>query len=211
MQQRYYLAPFLILISPFLAGTIPAGEVNGRWAPGIGDPTLLGWCITLGYFATAALSLRTMQRQQKKQSKNFWAIVGILMLIMGFNKQLDLQTLIIQTGKDLSKACGIYDDKIKIQVAFILLFSICGFAATAGFFFLIGKQVLKFPFAIAGIILLVCYVIMRAGTMQQFEILPDRNIRQFQLNQLLEIVALGSICLGAIINFKLKLSTITNS
>ena len=70
---------------------------DGRWHPGIGDPTLLGWATVVGYFGAALLAYRALRLHQaappsrdRRLLLGFWAAVLCAMALLGVNKQLDL-------------------------------------------------------------------------------------------------------------------------
>lgn len=68
----------------------------GEWRPGIGDPTFMGWFTVFSYFmcAAVALSVCTLNRAQDRRFARFWLVIGVVMVLLGINKQLDLQSLL---------------------------------------------------------------------------------------------------------------------
>src|SRR3954452_14044830 len=99
---------------------------DGRWHPGIGDPTLLGWATVVGYFGAALLAYRALRLHQaappskdRRLLMGFWAVVLCAMVLLGVNKQLDLQTWLTEIGRDLARSEGWYQRRQVFQVAFI--------------------------------------------------------------------------------------------
>ena len=88
----------------------------------------MGWIITVAYFVAAFLCWRA-GLAEKKQSlisefpKNYWLWFGLaaVLLVLGINKQLDLQTLLISLGRGIAIECGWYDSRRQIQIDFVLL------------------------------------------------------------------------------------------
>ena len=87
--------------------------VNGHWRPGIGDPTFIGWLITAEYLVTSVFcgicAMRTGRISPIDRSRFhrlFWWGLAVIMLIMGTNKQLDLQCLFIAVIKKMALAQG---------------------------------------------------------------------------------------------------------
>src|SRR5690606_37565637 len=79
------------------------------WHLGVGDPNVPGWTITLGYLATSVFSFmraRHFSAWQAVRHARFWFMVGLFLLLMGINKQLDLQTPFIESARDLSLHYG---------------------------------------------------------------------------------------------------------
>ena len=72
-----------------------------RWAPGIGDPTVVGWVTVVVYAAVAFLCLsarNNVAMHEGRRVRTLWLGLGILLVILGINKQLDLQSLFTQVG-----------------------------------------------------------------------------------------------------------------
>lgn len=87
------------------------------WTPGIGDPTVAGWVTVLVYAVAVVLAYRCAQVDW--QNGYTWAGIGIFELLLGINKQLDLQVLLTQTGRYLAKQEAWYQDRREVQVIFI--------------------------------------------------------------------------------------------
>ncbi len=109
------------------------------WRLAIGDPTPLGWLTFAAYGIAAALCWRaqrvsaraaaragadaTGEARQQRLVGRWWLGLGILMLLLGLNKQADLQTLMTVIGKDLARAQGWYASRARVQTSFVVLFS----------------------------------------------------------------------------------------
>jgi hypothetical protein len=118
---------------------------DGRWHPGIGDPSWTGWLTVAAYALAAGLawlafrSCRSeaarLERSEPHQAANerrlawFWLIACLTVTALGVNKQLDLQSLFTQTLRDAAHMQGWYDDRRRYQFRFVL--AIAG-AAVAG-------------------------------------------------------------------------------
>ncbi len=111
-------------MGPILLGAVE----GGRWKPGIGDPTVMGWVTVAAYFVTAVgcygaawrEPLPNGTRRTPSRPSVFWLILASLMVALGINKQLDLQSLVTQIGRDLISAWDLYGKRRALQVAFIL-------------------------------------------------------------------------------------------
>jgi hypothetical protein len=74
-----------------------------KWRPGFSDPDLPGLIITRAYALTALLCFRRALKERRgSDGKNghskAWFLYAIALILLGMNKQLDLQTLLIQIG-----------------------------------------------------------------------------------------------------------------
>ncbi|HEX2733447.1 MAG TPA: hypothetical protein VHM70_17670 [Polyangiaceae bacterium] len=132
-----------------------SGGWVGTWSPGIGDPTLAGWAITVGYLLLAwqcrnlvsdsphvrapvddaPLSIRVVRGARlipkaKRASlaptplprleRVLWHALCIAMLLLGINKQLDLQTALIQGASEVVASFGLEDSKDSIKIFFAI-------------------------------------------------------------------------------------------
>ncbi len=112
----------------------------GNWSPKIGDPTVMGWVTVAAYFLAAWLSYRAYRAAHEDVEphpgvRRLWALLTGALVLLGINKQLDLQTAFTETGRWLAHSQGWYDDRRPVQAVFIALFCLLGggaSGATAG-------------------------------------------------------------------------------
>jgi hypothetical protein len=187
----------LAIPSMFLAVT-----VNGRWQPGIGDPTPMGWVTTLCYFVAALLCFRATWQAYRippaklgNRAMVFWTICGLVMLFLCVNKQLDLQSLFTQIGRDWSKADGWYEGRRVVQGWFIrglAIFGVLGLALTA--WFIRGARP-AYYLALVGLIFTGCFVVLRASSIHQVDALLGYQVAGVKMNWVFELG--GILVVGA--------------
>lgn len=138
-----------IWMNPFLA--------SAGWTPGLGDDDLLGWSITFAYFIVALLcaaasrdEARSYRVVKKLQRPTFWIVLTALLIVLGFNKQLDLQILIIHSR---------YSIKL---LSLLGLFLICT-ATVLAMLLYIGRQWRLYLLAFIGLIYLAVFIVLRAS------------------------------------------------
>src|SRR5262249_10354422 len=106
---------------------------GAQWHPGIGDPTFVGWLTVIAYFVAAVLCVwRTLREKFSSSRQIFWGILSVMMVLLGINKQLDLQTWLTITGRNLAQTEGWYERRRAFQFWFILAVGtsgLLGFAA----------------------------------------------------------------------------------
>ncbi|MEO0719835.1 MAG: hypothetical protein AAFZ06_13295, partial [Pseudomonadota bacterium] len=77
----------------------------------------MGWVTVGGYFAAAAIALAVVlsadrfPEASRRREQLFWIGVVLFMIILGINKQLDLQSFFTATGRCVSKLGGWYEDR----------------------------------------------------------------------------------------------------
>jgi hypothetical protein len=162
---------------------------DGRWEPGIGDPSPMGWIITLAYFIACGLCVwaGVKERESFRVSREslvwqFWFAAAGILLLLGFNKQLDVQSLLTQVGRDAAQSGGWYSSRRAVQALFVLVMIALGVGAG-----ILGYRKMRlvwrrYRLPLIGITLLATYVIVRMASFHHVDIL----LNDFGLNWILE-------------------------
>src|SRR5436309_1136881 len=120
------------------------------WEPGIGDPTFLGWFTVGMYFiASVACALTAFSRSPNRAERLFWMAFFIAMVLLGINKQLDLQTWFTLAGKRFAKEWGWYDERQIVQVLFIAAITVIGAVALMVLSALVRRAPFSYRIAVA--------------------------------------------------------------
>ena len=138
------------------------------WRPKIGDPTLIGWITVVAYLISflfcvrAGLRTRRLTQETQGESPILWFIFAAGLFLLGLNKQLDLQTALIQVARQTALGEGWYQQRRLAQIIFVLMLGI----AISGAFFIIVYQQHRFfknhALALLGSIFLAAFVFLRA-------------------------------------------------
>ena len=155
------------------------------WQPGIGDPTIIGWITVLFYFITAFFCFKCGQKN--KGDRSIWFFCALMLLFLGTNKQLDLQSLLTVIGKKMAIEQGWYDQRRLVQKEFII--GLIAFSC-AGVMFLIqaiGTKIKRFSLPLLGIIFLLLFIMIRATSFHHVDYLLDLKLGKFRVNWLLEL------------------------
>lgn len=175
-------------------GTIATDAGDGRWHLGVGDPTWVGWLAVVAYGWAAWLCLRASRAQAgadpaARRLRVFWLLVSALLLALGVNKQLDLQTLAIELLRDLSRAQGWYEERQRYQQGFVLALgagSVLGLGALAVGLWPVRRRV---RLALAGLGTLLAFVLLSAAFFQHVG--PAWLAATAPLHAWLELAGLG--------------------
>jgi hypothetical protein len=189
-----------------LAGSILfAASEGGRWRPGIGDPTVLGWVTVVAYLAAcigcALAAIREPMpdgsRRPRGRPSQFWLILSGLLLALGINKQLDLQSLVTQIGRDLAKAWGLYSDRRELQLGFIAaVVLVC--AATAAALLWLARRTLRrrWP-AVLGMSFILGFVVIRAASFHNIDAFLGTRLGGLRWNWILELGGISIVAAAA--------------
>jgi hypothetical protein len=174
------------------------------WRPGIGDPYPLAWAITVTYFVSAALCIWAGRRERRATrlphykaaslAPAFWFVMAGLMFAMGCNKQLDLQTLILQLEGEAIRFAGFRGEHRSLEMAFVVAYVAIGGACLAAGLRVMRHRLRRYGLAFIGLACLLTFVIVRAAFFHRFDPLLYRVIRPAWVNATLELG--GTIVVG---------------
>jgi hypothetical protein len=169
---------------------------HGRWKPGIGDPTPLGWATVAAYFICAVLGYLALRRARTGPDANgrlavAWALLMAMMVVLGINKQLDLQSWFTEVARDLALAQGWYERREGVQRAFIYVIASLGVVASLGFAWLLRRELPRIGFAVLGTVFIVVFVLLRASSFHHIDVFLGEGPGGIRMNWILE---LGGIC-----------------
>lgn len=190
-----------------------ATDEGGRWHPGIGDPTLVGWVTVAGYFvaagfcfaaARAARALASKlskaspeQARDERSLARLWGISTLAMVLLGINKQLDLQTWFTETLRDLSREQGWYENRRIYQVLFIALIGLAGVLVTSSLAYSLRRVFSRARGTIIGLALISCFVVIRAASMHHVDALLGVRFGHLKINAILELSGILVVALAA--------------
>jgi hypothetical protein len=147
------------------------------WRPRIGDANALGWGITASYFISSLICALVARRLHEagsgagRRQSRFWLILAATMFALGWNKQLDLQILLTQIGREISRSGGWYSQRRPLQAAFAISCAALGvICAVAGLRSIWGQ---KRPAYVAylGVIFLLTFITIRAASFHHIDTL----------------------------------------
>ena len=177
---------------------------NGRWAPGIGDPTVIGWITVIVYFSVAVICLKAAltpaqnnNQKQEKSIKTLWFFLTLFLIALGINKQLDFQTLLTQIGRDIAVEQGWYEKRRVVQLYFVSMIGIMGILALTFLIRTYRDTCASIKIALAGCIILFVFIVIRASSFHHVELFIDMKLAGVKMNWLLELGSLAIIGSGA--------------
>jgi len=176
-------------------------DIDG-WHAGIGDPTLIGWITVAAYFLAAFLTFRAAKSSdviRERRQKFFWLVLSVILVLLGINKQLDLQTLLTLTMRKLAIYEGIYEKRRVLQAFFIVIVALCGAAGFMIMSRLAKSRAPEVKLGLAGLFFLIVFIVIRAASFHHIDAFLKHDIGGFRMNWVLE---LGGISLIGIAAFK---------
>ncbi|MGO8697127.1 MAG: hypothetical protein ACLQVY_05350 [Limisphaerales bacterium] len=168
------------------------------WRPQLDNPTFLGWSVVAAYVLAALVcggaARIASATPGRKEHVPIWSLFAALLVFLGVNKQLNLQTLLLVLGRRAASAGGWYERRRLAQAVFSMAFALAGGAAV----FLLASRAKAFfgenPLAWRGLTILTVFVLLRAATINHVDEWLGVNLYDDKWCWVLEIC--GSFLLG---------------
>ena len=129
--------------------------------------------------------------------KQLWFLIAVTMVLLGINKQLDLQTLLIQKVRNRAYANGWYSDRRRYQLDFIAAISFVGLLGTAGLVIWLRRVFSRVVLAIGGLAMLVVFVTIRAASLHYVDKVLALG-GEVRVNTVIELSGIGLIIAAAL-------------
>jgi len=170
------------------------------WEPGIGDPTFIGWFTVAAYFCAAVLCFTAAIRARRvdRAAYRFWVIFTGFMVVLGINKQLDLQSLFTAVLKQFAKSTGWYEDRRIFQGIFICVIAFFGLAFAALAWIWTSRTLPRHRLALLGGIFLVSFIVIRAASFHHIDQILGKELAFLRINHILELSGIACVALGAL-------------
>jgi hypothetical protein len=170
------------------------------WRPGFHDNDFTGWLVTAGYIVTVLACFRAAKQSRggagsDAEFSRVWRGLGIVLLALGINQQLDLQTLIKEVGRDLASAEGWYEHRRLVQRLFFGVFTVTLLAGAAFSAWRWRSFFVQQWLVTLGLLLLLGWLLFRAALIEH---VGERNaaVRLDACRDYLELGALMVVSIG---------------
>jgi hypothetical protein len=192
----------------------------GWWSPGIGDPTIGGWLTVGAYLTGAALCLWAAWKARREGDASvegrsvamafwradaplhrrlsaLWTFLALILLFLGINKQLDLQSAVTEMGRMIAWNEGWYDDRRTVQAWFVAVVTAVGLVMLYGLLRLTRGALSRVRIAVLGMGCLLCFVVVRAASFHYVDKLLGLRLGGLRINWILEGGGIALIALEA--------------
>ena len=179
-----------------------------RWTWGFNDPTVMGWALTAAYFLAAVAAGWAAGRTEAARppmERAAWSLLAWSLLVLGLNKQLDLQNLLRDRARELYLEQGWYASRhllIGLALTGVLLaLAGGGWALRRGLPGLSRplRRALFLLFGLAGVILLRFLPIPSLSGLLGYTLLESQSeVWHFHVVELLELALVGWIAREAL-------------
>ncbi|WP_206080314.1 isopropylmalate isomerase [Pacificoceanicola onchidii] len=170
--------------------------VEKRWSPVIGDPSIMGWATVAAYALAGCLALYASR--VRRRDRRFWLFLGVLLLALCINKQLDLQSALTATGRCISKLQGWYDERRAFQAKFIIALLGISTLVLSIALYRMRRAFHRVGLALIGFAVLLTFVAIRAVGMHHFDAVIRMELGGMRMNWILELSGILLILVNAI-------------
>jgi hypothetical protein len=126
-----------------------------------------------------------------------WKGLAVGLLLLGINKQLDLQTALTEFGRIVAHQQGWYERRQRVQIDFIIGVVLVGIWLVCSVLLLAGRNLPRLGLALAGIVFLCCFVAIRASSFHHVDLLLGFRFAGLKMNWIMELGGIALVGLGA--------------
>jgi hypothetical protein len=192
------------------------------WWPYIGDPSVGGWLITLGYVMAAAVCFRAMhvarrgaaiaedyhgldrrtrdRRVAYHASVTFWAMLGVAFVILAVNKQLDLHACLTLLVRWVAVEQGWWSHRRSLQIVAVGVVAGGGLATLGVLLHLTRDLLPRHVLAFVGMVVLACFLIARTTSYHHLDGVLREAWMGVKLRELMELAGIGCVAACAAAN-----------
>ena len=165
------------------------------WEPHIGDPSFMGWFTVVFYFLTSALCFKAGGGDPG--AVNLWRSLGFMLVVMGINKQLDLQSLLTQIGRELARSGDWYDRRREIQQVFVGMVAVVAVLAAILVARTLRNRSRALRIAAVGFAVLAAFISIRAASFHHLDAFFKSTLFGARFNWILELGGIGTVAFAA--------------
>ena len=162
------------------------------------DRTTFAWVVVLFYFVAAGAAFWAGGGPESRE-RYFWVATGILLVLLGLNKELDLQAVLTQQARAVVRHLGLYEERRLMQGAFLLSLTVAGLIAAFMLAAWLRKSSRPAKAAAVGIVLLLAFVVMRAASFHHIDHWVTIDVAGLRSGWWLELAGIAVIGISAAI------------
>lgn len=184
------------------------GWLSGSvWRPEIGDPNRGGWVVTVAYITAGCLCcIYALRRgrwdtaERPRTHRAVWFGLAATMVLLGFNKQLDLQTLMTDLGRALAWRQGWIGYRRAVQLVFVVCLGAACMVLLTRAIRAMRSAWSELWLAMTGIAILLVFILVRAASFHHVVSALGLPSPSRRARHLTELFGAGCVAAGAALN-----------
>ncbi len=172
----------------------------GEWQASIAKADMADWVTVAAYLAAAWLSARAAGHATFKQETHemlFWRFTAVLLVLLGINELLDLQTLLTSAGRAYAKSSGWYEERRQVQYVFVIALAVAAVVGAAALLWLTRQMNWAVRIALAGLVFIGQFVLLRAASFHHLSDILGRGLPAFNLGSVQEMAGILIVAAAA--------------
>ncbi|MBI9097872.1 MAG: hypothetical protein JEY91_05320 [Spirochaetaceae bacterium] len=138
-----------------------------NWLSKSGDDTFWSWVITLMYVVTIVFSIYYIQKIKNDEPKHFlWVCISIFLLVLGINKQLDIQILLSMVARFVTKHLGLSEYHYLIHNIVTLSLFVSMITVSIIVLIRIRTIIMQSLIPLSAVTILMVFILLRAASIQ---------------------------------------------
>jgi len=131
-----------------------------------------------------------------------WVGVALLLVVLGINRLLDIETLLLDWWREDAMAQGSYENRRASQGGFIGVVALIGVASAVGLLRIARGQLRDLRLLLSGTIFLLAFVVIRAVSLHAIDAVMRIEVAGVSVAVAAELLGLGVVALAAV--FRLR-------
>jgi xanthosine utilization system XapX-like protein len=167
--------------------------VISDWQSSIAHADMADWVTVVAYLFAAVLSARAARcawLRREPRDRVFWNITASLLIFLGINELLDLQTLLTMVGRAHAIANGWYPEHRRIQYLFIIGLSATAMLVGIAMILLTMRTHPAVRIALLGLVFIGLFVLLRAASFHHLDDLLGSGASEFNWGSVQEMVGI---------------------
>lgn len=161
------------------------------------DRSALAWIIAAAYFL-GAMAAWLASRSGQRRERRFWIGAALLLVLLGFNKELDLQSHLTGWGRSLARYLGLFDYRREIQGIFLLVLGGVAVLSIAALLGWLRRSSMPVKTAALGIGILMAFIIIRAASFHHIDHWVTIDFAGMRSGWWLELAGIAVVAISAL-------------
>lgn len=200
----------VVMPLPLVAEPVEGQGWIGHWSPGIGDPSPMGWVAVVLYFVAAWLCFLSARRSRAldpyaspgRWEPRLWTLFAVVLLALGINKQLDLQSAFTEVMRVVAREQGWYESRLQYQYAFIGAAAVLATSAGIALIAATWRLGRALKLAALGLVFVLAFVTVRAMSFHHVDALIGTRVLNVRVNWIFEIGGIAVVIAGAVLGLR---------
>lgn len=158
------------------------------------------WVTVAAYLVAALLSVRAARHgslRREPRDTIFWRITAVLLVLLGINELLDMQTLLTSVGRAHAKENGWYGEHRRVQYIFVMTLGVAAvFVGMAALWFT-RRAHSTVRLALVGLVFIGLFVLLRAASFHHLDEMLGRGAPDFNWGSVQEMAGILMVAAAA--------------